>query len=133
MCNTQRLSLVHTEGPCSLAVTVAFWPILLPVACFAVDFIHMNSNGCTVQVLTTHHAQEAGPVEAPPITEHLFSKVNCLLAAATFVSSTQRHPAVKRCCQSAMMDSLKIGAVLMQYVQETSGPQLDERVVLLVW
>lgn len=88
MLNTQSLSLVHAERPCSLTITVAFWPVLLAVARLAVDFLLMNSHSCAVQVLPTHHAQEAGLVEAPPITENLFCKVNGLLTAATFVSSS---------------------------------------------
>lgn len=88
MCDTQSLSFVHVEGPSSLTVTVAFWPVLLPIACLAVDLIHMNSNSCAVQVLRTHQAQEAGLVEAPPITEYLFCKVNGLRTAATLVSSS---------------------------------------------
>ena len=55
MCNAQRLSLVCAEGTRSLAVTVAFWSILLAIACLAVNFIHMNSNSCAVQVLVAHH------------------------------------------------------------------------------
>lgn len=58
MCNTQRLSLVHAECPCSLAITVAFWPVLLAVARLAVNFIHVNSNSCAVQILPTHHCTD---------------------------------------------------------------------------
>lgn len=55
MCNTQRLSLVHAEDARSLAITVAFWPILPAMAPLAVNFIHMNSNSCAVQALVAIH------------------------------------------------------------------------------
>lgn len=88
MCNTQRLSLVHAEGSCSLAITVAFWSKLLAVARLAINFISVDRNSGAVQVLPTDHAEEAGLVEAPPVTEHLLRKVNCLQTAAALVSSS---------------------------------------------
>lgn len=88
MCDTQRLSLVHAEGPRSLAITITFWSILLAVARLAVNFIRVDRDSGAVQVLPTDHAQEAGLVEAPPVTEHLLGEVNCLLTAAALVSSS---------------------------------------------
>lgn len=45
--------VVRAEGSSTLAVV--FWPILLAVAGFAVDFIHMAGHRCAVQVLLTCH------------------------------------------------------------------------------
>lgn len=42
------LALVHVQSPCSNPKTVTLWPVILPVAWLAVDFIQMNSNSCTV-------------------------------------------------------------------------------------
>lgn len=96
MCYTKGLPLVHAQSAGSLAITITFWTILLSIAGLAVNFIVMDCDSCAVQALPTYHAQEAGLVEAPPITQYLFCKVHCLLAAATLVSSSQWHPDVCR-------------------------------------
>lgn len=88
MRHTQVLPFVHAEGACSLAVTIAFWTILLAIAGLAIHLIIMNCHSGAVQTLPTDHAQEAGLVEAPPIAQHLFCKVDCLVAATTLVATS---------------------------------------------
>lgn len=86
--HTQVLPFVHAESACSLAITIALWTILLPVAGFAVNLIIMNRHSGAVQTLPTDHAEEAGLVEAPPIAQHLLCKVDRLVAATALVASS---------------------------------------------
>lgn len=46
--DAQPLAPVHVERACALAVPVAFWPVLLSVAGFAVDLFIMNCHCCTI-------------------------------------------------------------------------------------
>lgn len=55
--DSKSFSRVHTQSAGSSSEAVAFWPIFLAIAWFAVDFIHVNGHRCAVQVLLTDHLQ----------------------------------------------------------------------------
>lgn len=53
--NSQALPSVHVQGPCPLAIAVAFGAILLPVAGLAVDLLVVAGQRGAVQALLADH------------------------------------------------------------------------------
>lgn len=92
MFHTQVLPLVHVQSACSLAIAITLWTVLLPIAGLAVHLVIVNCHCGAVQTLPADHAQEAGLMKAPSIAQHLFSKVDRLVAATALVAPSKWHP-----------------------------------------